>query len=131
MIIAALVLAQATRDIPLESLDITKMIQGWGTPHAGKSVDNHPIRIGGVEYKGGVGTHAASEFRVRLNGAAQFRADVGVDDETKPRGSVEFQVWLDGKRAWSSGEMKSGMAAKHVVVSTAGHKEMILVAEDG
>jgi hypothetical protein len=29
----------------IDSLDLSKIQQDWGSPHAGKSVDNRPIRL--------------------------------------------------------------------------------------
>ncbi|MFI5387258.1 MAG: NPCBM/NEW2 domain-containing protein [Fimbriimonadales bacterium] len=135
MLITVLFLAQITHPIRLESLDLTKMVCGWEHPRANKSVGGAPLKIGGVAFEHGVGTHAISEYRIRLNGGAEsFSAQVGVDDETGPRGSVEFQVWVDGKRRWTSGVMKGKMPAKPCSVSLAGAKEMTLSvgdAEDG
>ena len=68
----------------LETLDLSKMTAGYGTPQAGKSIDGNPLTLNGVVYPHGVGTHAASEFVVDLHGAAtHFAAMVGVDDEKK------------------------------------------------
>jgi alpha-galactosidase len=131
MLITALLLTQATHAVRLETLDLTKVVQGWEHARANQSVEGHKITIGGVAFDHGVGTHAVSEFRIRLNGGAEsFTAQVGVDDEAK-RGTVEFLVWVDGKRKWSSGEMKGGMAAKPCSVSLAGAKELTLAVEDG
>ena len=49
----------------LESLDLTNIDQGWGQPRARRSVDRHPLKIHGQEFKHGVGTHAVSEVQSR------------------------------------------------------------------
>ena len=79
-------------------------------------MDGNPLRIAGKTYASGVGVHAVSRIRVKLDGQAeQFHAMVGVDDE-KEIGSVNFQVLVDGKPVWHSGLMNKGDAAKAVVV---------------
>ena len=118
----------------LESLDLSKIEQGWGEPHAGRSVGNNPLTIHGQKFRHGVGTHAVSEMHIDLHGAAeQFVSMVGVDDEAKT-GTVSFEVWVDGKKAAESGRMKGGDAAKRVQADLHGAKRLSLVvgdAEDG
>ena len=94
----------------LESLDLSKIEQGWGQPNKGRSVDGNPLKIHGQHFQHGVGTHAVSEMHVDLHGAAeQFVSMVGVDDETG-KGSVTFEVLVDGKKVAESGPMKGGDA---------------------
>jgi alpha-galactosidase len=97
-----------------------------------KSVDGNPLRIGGVEFSGGVGSHANSEFMIDLRGTAtRFEAIVGVDDEVKTNGSVNFQVWVDGKLAAESGVMRGGQPGKTISVSLVKARTMTLIVEDG
>jgi alpha-galactosidase len=132
MIITALFIAQALTQVRLESLDLRNVVQDWGTAKAAKSVDGNPLKIGGVAFDHGVGTHANSWIRVRLNGnALEFRASVGIDDETNKRGRLEFRVWVDGKKKWGSGHMRADMAPMAFRVSLVGAKEMLLEVEDG
>ena len=44
--------------IYLDELNLSTMESGWGTPSAGRSVDGHPLTVGGKTYERGVGTHA-------------------------------------------------------------------------
>ena len=55
----------------LESLDLSKIEQGWGEPHAGRSVENHPLKIHGQAFQHGVGTHAVSEMHIDLHGCGR------------------------------------------------------------
>jgi alpha-galactosidase len=115
----------------LEKLDLGNIEQDWGQPQAAKSVENHPLTIAGEAFDHGVGTHANGRWRIDLKGAATaFAAKVGVDDDTKGKGSVKFEVWVDGKLAAESGLMKGGDKAKKIEVDLAGAKEMILVVTD-
>src|SRR6185437_3194942 len=85
-------------DFPLDKLDLSTISQDWGEPHADKSVDNHPLTLGGHVFNTGIGTHANSEFDILLDGhATEFGATAGVDDETEGRGSVVFSVIGDGR----------------------------------
>jgi alpha-galactosidase len=68
--------------IPLSSLEITNATCGWGTIQANKSIDGNDIKLNGVTYASGVGTHSPSRIIVKLNGAVtNFHGLVGIDDE--------------------------------------------------
>ncbi len=70
--------------VPLSSLDITKITNGWGTVKANKSIDGNALKMKGVTYMSGVGAHATAKVNVKLNGAVTaFHAIIGIDDETK------------------------------------------------
>ena len=91
--------------IPLSSLQINKATCGWGTIQANRSIDRRPITLRDTVYTSGVGTHAASQIIVKLNGAAtRFVTRVGVDDEVAPfsgrgtgNGVVDYRVSLKGE----------------------------------
>ena len=122
----------AAETVGLETLSLAKMEQEWGSPGKNKSVDGHPLKIGGKEFATGVGTHASSLLVVDLKQAAvKFMASVGVDDEKNKAGSVVFVVTVDGKEAFNSGVMRGGEAAKRVDVDLAGAKTMTLAVTDG
>ena len=115
----------------LETLDLSKMWQTWGKPTAGKSVDGNPLTINGVTFKHGLGTHAQSEIVINLNGVVTgFVSVVGLDDETNGRGSVIFEVWVDGKKATDSGLMHSKQT-KVLFTDLQNAKQLILRVNDG
>ena len=75
--------------VRLSSLDLEKVAQGWGEPHADRSVENAPLSIGGQRFEHGLGTHAPSTLYVELQGGcSRFTARVGVDDAVKGTVSV-------------------------------------------
>ena len=77
--------------IPLSSLDITKITNGWGTPHANKSIDGNTLKLKGNEYESGVGIHATCCVVVKLNGAVTaFHCLLGIDDEVGNQGGDNF-----------------------------------------
>lgn len=116
----------------LHELDVKKMETGWSTSKANKSIDGVPLSVGGKKFQKGVGTHAVSKILLDLNKSAlSFTALVGVDDEAKPNGSVEFLVLCDKKVVFKSGLMKKGDAAKAININLKGVKKMALIVTDG
>jgi hypothetical protein len=105
---------------------------GWSTVQKDLSIDKKPITLGGKVYPKGLGTHAPSEIVYTLNGKyAAFTADVGIDDETAGKGSVEFQVFADDSLIYKSGVMKGNAAAKKISVSVAGKNRLKLAVTIG
>ena len=125
--------AFADQTVPLSSLDLKNTEQEWGDPHADKSVDGHPLSIGGKKFDNGLGTHATSYLRVKLDGnAKEFKAWVGVDDEeTGQPAMITFYVIGDGKTLWKSDLMRSGDAAVPVDVDLTGVKKLLLFVNNG
>ena len=115
----------------LSSLDVSKAVQGWGTPRADRSVEDHPLSLGGQKFERGLGTHSVGSLLVNLKGgSAKFHAVVGVDDETAGRGSVEFKVYADGRQIWSSGVLKGGQQGKTADLDVSGVKMLALRVGD-
>ena len=84
----------------LSDLSWTYADNGWGPVEKDMSNgeraagDGHTITLNGVTYAKGLGTHAPADVRYYLGGACTtFTADVGIDDEVRPNGSVIFRVW--------------------------------------
>ncbi len=127
--------AAAADTVGLADLGTDKVHQDWGKPAADKSVDGHPLSIGGRTFDHGLGTHVGSTLWVNLNGSAQrFTAQVGVDDEVRDRPDVgqhgvAFTVTGDGKPLFRSGPMHVGEAAKAVDVDLRGVKVLVLAVE--
>jgi alpha-galactosidase len=133
ILLAALALtSQNPNVLYLQELPLEGVMQDWGAAHANRSVENHPIRIGGQSFEKGLGTHARSEMIIRLGGrGVEFRAMVGVDDETEGRGSVQFRVYVDGKLAADSGLMKGGDKPKPIHADLRNAKTLRLLVTPG
>jgi len=117
--------------IRLDQLDIARTEQDWGDPHRDQSVDGHPLSIGGRHFEHGLGTHAASNLYLTVNGAQKFSASVGVDGEvTSTDASVEFFVLGDGRELWRSGVMRAGEPSKTFQAELAGVKTLALKVGD-
>ncbi|RZM21153.1 MAG: alpha-galactosidase, partial [Pedobacter sp.] len=117
----------------LDELDLSAATQGFGVAGKNTSVDKKPITIAGQTYTRGFGTHAESSLMIELRGFANlFSAFVGVDDEVKGhQPAIEFIVYGDGAKIWSSGVMRLNDPAKLCSVSVAGIRKLELVVSDG
>jgi len=123
--------AQST--VWLDKLDLSVATQGNGKPGINTSVDGKKLTIAGETFGRGFGTHAESSLLIKLNGKThKFSALVGLDDEMKGHDpAVEFEIYGDNKKLWSSGIMHLGDKAKPVSVSLKGIKQLELVVTDG
>ena len=84
--------------------------QGYGELRRNVSVGGNPLRIGGVTYTDGLGSHAVSEIPVRVpEGAVRLAGRAGVDDEVGAgMGSVRFRILSGDAVLWESPVLKSG-----------------------
>lgn len=115
----------------LSSLDLSQMTAGESVPKADREIEGQPLVIARAHFAHGIGTRAASIFRVDLGGnATRFTAQVGVDDSAGGKGRVEFIVSGDGKVLWQSGVMAGGQPAKPVDVDLTGVKTLGLRVTD-
>jgi alpha-galactosidase len=116
-----------TNTVWLDSLDTSLTDQQWGTPAAGKSVDGHPITLARQIFFHGLGTHAYSELIIKLDAQARsFKSVIGIDDEVGNSGAVVFSIWLDGKEAWHSLELRGGSVPQTMQLDLSGAREMML-----
>ncbi|CAM4247646.1 chitodextrinase [Paenibacillus endophyticus] len=106
---------------------------GWGNVQKDKSNESRTITLNGVTYAKGIGTHANSEITYNLNGNYyRFQSDIGVDDEVLAvnNGTVTFEVWLDGVKAYDSGIMNASTATKSIDLDVTGVSVLKLVVGD-
>ncbi|MEF2279179.1 NPCBM/NEW2 domain-containing protein [Deinococcus sp. YIM 134068] len=100
-----------------------------------KAGDGRAITLNGQTYPQGYGVHAGSELRFSLKGTngtqcTRFSVDVGVDDEVGSRGSVIFQVFLDGELRWDTGRLTGDYLAQRIDLDITGKRELRLVVTD-
>jgi alpha-galactosidase len=112
----------------LDQLDLSTASQGWGIPKKNRSVDGNIMTIAGKTFERGFGTHAESSLFIQLDGKANsFTAQVGIDDEVKQhQPAVEFIIFGDGAKLWSSGVMHAGDTARRCNVKLSGVKKLEL-----
>ena len=103
------------------------------------------LSLGGETYAHGVPLNVNADLAIDLKGSAtRFVSMVGIDDAaavttpgrnggppTPPRGTVTFDVWVDGKHLGDSGLMKAGDAPKLLSVDVTGATRLILAVNDG
>jgi glucose/arabinose dehydrogenase len=113
-------------------------VNGWGPVERDRSNgeaiagDGRQITIGGTTYIKGLGVHAYSELRYRLDGACTaFTAVVGIDDEVGAAGSVVFNLWGDGTLIYTSGRLTGSSPGVPVSVGLHGIQELALIVTDG
>jgi alpha-galactosidase len=111
----------------LSTLDLSKMHQGFGKPHADSSISGRPLSVAGRVYQHGVGTHARSYMWIDLDKAGtRFLSSVGADDNAGGPGTVIFRVIGDGKTLYAAGPLKRGEPPTSLDVNIAGIKYLIL-----
>jgi len=105
--------------------------QGWGytgvdTAWVSWGAKPVPIRIGGKEYRKGLGTLTTGDILVELDGEYDtFEAEIGV--QQPETGSVVFEVLLDGKKVFDSGVVKPEEPPKLIGVPVGGARAMRLL----
>jgi chitodextrinase len=117
----------------LSDLTWSSATTGWGNVQKDKSNEQRTITLNGTTYAKGIGTHANSEIFYNLNGNYyRFQSDVGVDDEVLAinNGTVTFEVWLDGVKAYESGVMNADTATKSIDLNVTGVNVLKLVVGD-
>jgi alpha-galactosidase len=117
----------------LSDLHFTYATNGFGpveldtTNGEDAALDGQPIRLGGRAYDKGLGVHGPSLLRYRLGRAcSRFAADIGIDDDQGDMGSVEFEVWADGKRLFQSGVLTGMSPPREVTLDVTGRRELRL-----
>lgn len=112
--------------------------QGWGSlglDRAAVPADARPpipLRIGETVYEHGIGHHApgALVYALPAGTYTAFMAEVGVHGQGGGKGSVVFQVLVDGDLRFDSGIMTDSDPPKPVNVSLQGARELRLVSGD-
>jgi NPCBM/NEW2 domain len=97
-----------------------------------RTVDGHPMQVGGQAYDRGVGTQSRTLLAYTIEpGDRRFQAFVGVDERAGPLGSVVFRVLVDGQEKFRSPPMTDRDAPRDVDVDLTGGKNLILYTDFG
>jgi hypothetical protein len=103
--------------------------------HADRSVLGARLRAGGRPYPKGLGMHSPSRITYDLEGGyRRFDAEVTIDDEAGPRGSVVFRVFTDdGSGQWreraTSDVVRGGQPPVPLSVDLSGAKRLSLLVD--
>ncbi|MBI2238741.1 MAG: NPCBM/NEW2 domain-containing protein [Actinobacteria bacterium] len=107
---------------------------GWGPAERDRSNgerapdDGNAITLGTTRFERGIGAHAPSRIVIDLSQPCLlFLADVGIDEEVGDRGSVEFQVWGDGKMLASSGVLRGPQTSVSIAADLRSVQQLALV----
>jgi alpha-galactosidase len=131
LLLFATPLAAMAETVWLDSLDLSNMRQGYGTPQVNRAIRETPLKIAGKKFDRGVGTHANSVLWVELAGGTErFTATVGLDDAANGNGSIVFKILGDGRKLFESEVMKPGAPAKKVDVALRGVRTLLLQVTD-
>ena len=68
--------------INIEELDISSAQQNYGSAAKNTSVVGETISVAGATYKNGIGVHAHSVIKLKLNNSRHFTCKVGVNDNS-------------------------------------------------
>lgn len=95
----------------LTSLQHEAHIQGWGSLHFNRSVENNEMKVAGQIFQNGLGTHAPSTTVYGLNKQFKlFRSDFGLDEESLCSEGVTVQLIGDNRilvesKVFTTGEL--------------------------
>ena len=124
--------SDAAETVWLDELDVSLSTCGWRKAAAKRSVGGNPLRIDGKRFERGIGTHSPGSFSIDLaGGAKRLTALVGIDDESRERGSVEFLVIGDGRLLWASGVVCGDDPGQRVDVDLTGLRLLELIVTTG
>lgn len=136
--VIAMMAAAAAADVYLSDVADTLVTrQGWGKlgvdTAAAPSGDaaGQPLRIGEKTYERGIGHHAPGEIVVSLDGAyRRFTAELGVQWQGGDRGSVVFEIQVDGETRFTGESMSDSTAPVPVDIDLTDARELRLIAGD-
>lgn len=91
-----------------------------------------PISIRRRIYRKGVSVHSKTELFYALDGKySRFIAFIGLDDEARGRGNVDFVIIADGRRVYEKKGITGRDRPLFVKVGLKGVKELVLVVDFG
>lgn len=124
----------------LSDTQACSMSNGWGPVEINKSNgengtgDGTTIKIRGISYAKGLGTHANSTIIYNLNNNfGRFISSIGIDDEviTSPDGAtVQFKVYRDNNLSYTSGILNKGSNVVKINIDVTGVNELKLEVND-
>ncbi len=119
--------------LPLGALGPVHADQPVESVRLDRNVIGSALQVATRTFGAGLGTFAPSLLEYALNDQfGRFTAQVGIDAATEGKGSVVFEVAIDGQKVWSSGPM-SGLDAPRAadVPLPTGARRLRLTVSDG
>ena len=123
--------AQTTRTVWLDDLEIQTYSEGLRPVKAKHNYQDDTLRTKGVRYSRGLGAQSPCVLAFALNKQAKrFSALVGPDDQGNKDIALTFYVLGDGKVLFESREMRIGDAPVPVDVDLTGIRQLGLLVTD-
>ena len=114
---------------PLTRLSPVENAIAWGELHVNQSVLGNPLKVAGVRYDEGLGTHAFARLRYDLQGRyGHFYAQLGIDDEEICSDGIQVRLYADGKLLDDSGKLLPGQT--HLVDVKLDNAQSLLIEAD-
>lgn len=110
--------------------------QQWGdfglnTAAARPGTKGSPLRIGQETFEQGLGHHANGEIAIDLNGQyTSFSTFIGVQWQGGGKGSVVFQISVDGRKVFESKPMSDSDPGREVQVPLNNARKLVLTVLD-
>lgn len=120
----------ARKYVWLSELEPESVQQPYGSLKFDKTFNLQALKLAGVTYPSGLGTHAPSEIRYRLDGDTytRFEATIGLDDsQMESLGSITFEVWVDDQLRYTSPVKRSGQPPERISIELSGARTLRLV----
>lgn len=109
----------------------------YRTVNKDKGVNNEGLALNNgsedTAYDKGISAHANSTvvYNIEGKGYSSFESYIGVNQgNVKNKGSVTFEIWLDGQKVYDSGVIKGTDNQKYVSVPLNDAKEITLITTD-
>jgi hypothetical protein len=111
-----------------DGFTVIRSMQSWGRLQQDKSAGDVPLSIAGTPFLHGLGAHASSFLRIRIDRTGRtFSGACGIDDSAGHNGLVSFRIRDNARETlFESGEIRGGEAARRFSVALAGRSELIL-----
>jgi alpha-galactosidase len=94
---------------------------GYGPVLVNKSYWGGPLTIHGTTYQHGLWTNAVASISYYLGGnCTRFTADLGLDDSDMGRGTVDYQIYADGRQIYDSGVVTNSTPTQHADLGVSG-----------
>jgi alpha-galactosidase len=120
------------KEMVLTGIEPGKIKVGWGEAKINASITGQRATVAGQHYVNALGVHPAGYLVFQLDGkATRFHCLVGIDDDTKGKGSAELLVYGDNfKLLGRSGKLLPGQPAQDFRAKLDGQKILILQFSD-
>ncbi len=115
-------------------VEVTGLTQGWGTLQIDRGISGEPLRLSGVEYPNGLGSHAPCEILVQASHPlTRFTALGGMDDFAVTRraaAQIVFSIEVQGREIWRSPILDSIHPTVEIDVDLGGAEAFTLKASE-